>query len=69
MTSIVTIDLANERGWHQLWLESYFILLIGAFMNVDLVPWQIIFYRKKKCIMSASTFLNNIYKKFFMCQS
>lgn len=38
---ILDIEIAHQRGWHNLWLESDSQLVIAAFENPNIVPWEI----------------------------
>lgn len=35
------IEIAFERGWHNIWLESDSTIVVHAFKNESLVPWHL----------------------------
>lgn len=39
--AMLAIELAYERGWHNLWIESDSELVVAAFKNPDIVPWRL----------------------------
>ncbi|XP_058750770.1 uncharacterized protein LOC131623764 [Vicia villosa] len=41
LAAIMAIELAMERGWIKLWIETDCILVVKAFSNTNIVPWYI----------------------------
>jgi len=41
MVSILSIEIAHNNGWFNLWLECDSILVYQAFFNPKVVPWKL----------------------------
>lgn len=39
--AMLAIEIAFNKGWHNLWLECVSQLVVLAFNNVSIVPWKL----------------------------
>jgi ribonuclease HI len=39
------VEIAYQKGWKNLWLETYSMLVVTAFKSSKIIPWQL----KNRC--------------------
>lgn len=49
---MLAIEIAFDKGWHNLWIECDSKLVLDAFKNISLVPWKLV-NRWKNCLYIA----------------
>lgn len=38
--AMLAIEIANKKGWRQVWLECDSQLVVSVFSSISIVPWQ-----------------------------
>lgn len=52
IAAMFSIEIANDKGWSMIWLETDSTLVVKAFSSTDIVPWKLQSRWKNCMIMS-----------------
>jgi len=67
--AMFAIEIASQKGWNHLWLETYLILVTLAFKSSKVVPWHLR-NRWENCLHKISPmnfFVTHIYREGNQC--
>jgi ribonuclease HI len=67
--AMLAIEIANSKGWTQLWLESDSMLVVHAFSSSKIVPW-VLRNRWENCLLLISNmnfYVSHIYREGNHC--
>jgi ribonuclease HI len=67
--AMLTIEIASQKGWHNIWLETDSMLVTLAFKSSKIVPWSVR-NRWDNCLVKISSmnfFVTHVYREGNIC--